>query len=98
MRIERTFWEKATAVHVFCKADTLTAGRLARRWYDLIRLDDTGYAATATPIATSPAKSRRTKPPSLRRRASPTPPRSPETRGIRPYQTPSSFAWRLRGT
>lgn len=47
MRIERTFWEKATAVHVFCKADTLTAERLARHWYDLMRLDDTGYAATA---------------------------------------------------
>jgi hypothetical protein len=47
MRIERTFWEKATAVHVFCKADTLTAERLARHWYDLMRLDDTGYAAAA---------------------------------------------------
>ena len=47
MRIGRTFWEKATAVHVFCKADTLTAERLARHWYDLVRLDDTGYATTA---------------------------------------------------
>jgi hypothetical protein len=47
MRIERTFWEKATAVHVFCKADTLTAERLARHWYDLVRLDETGYAARA---------------------------------------------------
>jgi hypothetical protein len=47
MRIERTFWEKATAVHVFCKADTLTAERLARHWYDLVRLDETGYAAAA---------------------------------------------------
>jgi hypothetical protein len=43
MRIERTFWEKATAVHVFCKADTLTAERLACHWYDLVRLDETGY-------------------------------------------------------
>jgi hypothetical protein len=47
MRIERTFWEKATAVHVFCKADTLTAERLARHWYDLVRLDDTGHATSA---------------------------------------------------
>ncbi len=47
MHIERTFWEKATAVHVFCKADTLTAERLARHWYDLVRLDETGHAATA---------------------------------------------------
>jgi hypothetical protein len=47
MRIERTFWEKATAVHVFCKAGTLTAERLARHWYDLVRRDETGYAAKA---------------------------------------------------
>jgi hypothetical protein len=47
MRIERTFWEKATAVHVFCKANTLAAERLARHWYDLVRLDETGYAARA---------------------------------------------------
>lgn len=47
MRIERTFWEKATAVHVFCKADALTAERLARHWYDLTRLDETGHAAAA---------------------------------------------------
>lgn len=47
MRIGRTFWEKATAVHVFCKADALTAERLARHWYDLIRLDETGYATRA---------------------------------------------------
>ena len=47
MRIERTFWEKATAVHVFCKADTLTAERLARHWYDLARLDETGHATKA---------------------------------------------------
>jgi hypothetical protein len=47
MRIERTFWEKATAVHVFCKADTLTAERLARHWHDLMRLDETGYATKA---------------------------------------------------
>ncbi len=34
-------------MHVFCKADTLTAERLARHWYDLVRLDDTGYATRA---------------------------------------------------
>lgn len=47
MRAERTFWEKATAVHVFCRQGRLTAERLARHWYDLVRLDDAGYAERA---------------------------------------------------
>jgi hypothetical protein len=47
MRAERTFWEKATAVHVFCRQGRLTAERLARHWYDLVRLDDAGYADRA---------------------------------------------------
>jgi hypothetical protein len=42
----RTFWEKATAVHVFCKQGTV-GDRLSRHWHDLVRLDDAGYAQAA---------------------------------------------------
>ena len=47
MLAERTFWEKATAVHVFCKRNRLSGDRQSRHWYDLVRLDDNGYAARA---------------------------------------------------
>jgi hypothetical protein len=43
---KRTFWEKATAVHVFCKQGT-QGDRLSRHWHDLVRLDDAGYAEQA---------------------------------------------------
>jgi hypothetical protein len=43
---KRTFWEKATAVHVFCKQST-QGDRLSRHWHDLMRLDDAGYAQEA---------------------------------------------------
>jgi hypothetical protein len=43
---KRTFWEKATAVHVFCKQGT-QGDRLSRHWHDLVRLDDEGYAKAA---------------------------------------------------
>jgi hypothetical protein len=43
---KRTFWEKATAVHVFCKQGT-QGDRLSRHWHDLVRLDDAGYADAA---------------------------------------------------
>jgi hypothetical protein len=43
---KRTFWEKATAVHVFCKQGT-QGDRLSRHWHDLVRLDDAGYAEEA---------------------------------------------------
>jgi type I restriction enzyme, R subunit len=43
---KRTFWEKATAVHVFCKLGT-QGDRLSRHWHDLVRLDDAGYADAA---------------------------------------------------
>jgi hypothetical protein len=43
---KRTFWEKATAIHVFCKQGT-QGDRLSRHWHDLVRLDDAGYAAEA---------------------------------------------------
>ncbi len=47
MTAERTFWEKATAVHVFCVQGRLRGERYARHWYDLVRLDDAGFADTA---------------------------------------------------
>ena len=47
MLAERTFWEKATAVHVFCKKNRLSGDRQSRHWYDLVRLDDKGYANRA---------------------------------------------------
>jgi hypothetical protein len=43
---KRTFWEKATAVHVFCKGD-LKGDRLSRHWCDLVRLDEAGFAQAA---------------------------------------------------
>lgn len=47
MKAERTFWEKATAIHVFCVQGKLRGERFARHWYDLVRLDDAGIADAA---------------------------------------------------
>ena len=47
MLAERTFWEKATAVHVFCRQERRRGERLSRHWHDLARLDETGTAASA---------------------------------------------------
>ena len=44
MLAERTFWEKATAVHVFCRQQRSRGERLSRHWHDLVRLDDAGFA------------------------------------------------------
>lgn len=46
MRVERTFWEKATAIHVFCRQGRV-ADRQARHWYDLAQLDVGGFAQAA---------------------------------------------------
>jgi hypothetical protein len=43
---KRTFWEKATAVHVFCKRG-FKGEHISRHWHDLVRLDDAGYAKAA---------------------------------------------------
>lgn len=43
---KRTFWEKATAVHVFCRGDT-QEDRYSRHWHDLVRLEDAGHAQEA---------------------------------------------------
>lgn len=48
MRAERTFWEKATAIHVFCAQGEFRGGdRFARHWHDVTRLDAVGYADAA---------------------------------------------------
>jgi hypothetical protein len=47
MHPERTFWEKATAIHVFCLQERLRGDRFARHWHDLVRLDEAGFAEVA---------------------------------------------------
>ncbi|MGJ7536581.1 MULTISPECIES: nucleotidyl transferase AbiEii/AbiGii toxin family protein [unclassified Variovorax] len=48
MRAERTFWEKATAIHVFCAQGVFRGGdRFARHWHDVTRLDAAGFADSA---------------------------------------------------
>jgi len=47
MKAERTFWEKATAVHVFCRSGNPVGDHKARHWYDLERLDANGVAPRA---------------------------------------------------
>jgi hypothetical protein len=47
MHAARTFWEKATAIHVFCLQERLRGDRFARHWHDVVRLDDAGLAAAA---------------------------------------------------
>ena len=45
---ERTFWEKATAIHVFCAQGEFRGGeRFARHWHDVLRLDRAGFAELA---------------------------------------------------
>ena len=47
MHAERTFWEKATAIHVFCLQQRLRGDRFARHWHDIVRLDEAGFAEAA---------------------------------------------------
>ena len=47
MQIGRTFWEKATAAHVYCLQHRLRGGRFARHWHDLARLEATGHVDSA---------------------------------------------------
>ena len=43
MAAERTFWEKATAVHVFCHQGRLRGERYSRHWYDLAAIAKTAH-------------------------------------------------------
>lgn len=47
MLAERTFWEKATAIHVFCRQERRRGERLSRHWHDIARLDESGIAHSA---------------------------------------------------
>ena len=47
MRAERTFWEKATAAHVYCAQGRIRGERFARHWHDLAMLADTPYFGSA---------------------------------------------------
>lgn len=47
MHAERTYWEKATAIHVFCLQKRLRGDRFARHWHDVVRLDEAGFSAAA---------------------------------------------------
>lgn len=47
LHAERTFWEKATAIHVFCLQSRLRGDRFSRHWHDVARLDMAGIAAVA---------------------------------------------------
>lgn len=48
MRPTRTFWEKATAAHVYCvRGEFRGAERWSRHWYDLVALHGSGAAAAA---------------------------------------------------
>jgi hypothetical protein len=46
MRVERTAWEKMTAIHVFCQQENIK-DRLSRHWYDIAKLDVSGYIDAA---------------------------------------------------
>ena len=46
MRVERTAWEKMTAIHVFCQQRCIK-DRLARHWYDIAKLDAAGHVDVA---------------------------------------------------
>lgn len=47
MKVERTFWEKATAVHVMSVGGKLRNERYSRHWYDLVQLDARGHVTAA---------------------------------------------------
>jgi hypothetical protein len=51
MAAERTFWEKATAAHVYCLQGRLRGERYSRHWYDLAAIAKTTHfsAACANP-------------------------------------------------
>ena len=47
MAAERTFWEKATAAHVYCLQGRLRGDRYSRHWYDLAALAKTKHFDSA---------------------------------------------------
>ena len=48
MSVERTFWEKATAAHVYCRQGRFRGGdRFSRHWYDLAAIARSSHFASA---------------------------------------------------
>lgn len=47
MRVSRTFWEKATAAHVYCAQGRIRSERYARHWHDLAAIGRSQYFADA---------------------------------------------------
>lgn len=47
MQAERTFWEKATAAHVFTLQGRIRGERYSRHWFDLAAMYQTGHAQRA---------------------------------------------------
>jgi hypothetical protein len=47
MAAERTFWEKATAMHVYCLQGKLRGERYSRHWYDLAAIAASSHYADA---------------------------------------------------
>lgn len=47
MSAERTFWEKATAAHVYCSQGRLRGEHYSRHWYDLAAMANSGHAQAA---------------------------------------------------
>lgn len=47
MSVARTFWEKATAAHVYCAQGRIRSERYARHWHDLAALGRSHYFAGA---------------------------------------------------
>lgn len=59
MSVARTFWEKATAAHVYCAQGRIRSERYARHWHDLAALGRSQYFAEAVmdrAVATSVAQ------------------------------------------
>lgn len=46
MSVARTFWEKATAAHVYCAQGRMRSERYARHWHDLAAIARSRYFAT----------------------------------------------------
>lgn len=47
MSVARTFWEKATAAHVFCAQGRIRSERFARHWHDLTAIARSPHFASA---------------------------------------------------
>ena len=47
MSVARTFWEKATAAHVYCAQGRIRSERYARHWHDLAAIGRSRHFATA---------------------------------------------------